>query len=218
MVGTVVQIGLETSTEFFWLRHHGFNWFDVSCDPNKRWGPPIPAEKFEDVDSWNYVGVDEDINSILLHSGRYETAGTWVVARMGSGVPVLNGVTSFHWHKNKFKGCYVPCITLSQLFEGLGCSTVEILAVDIEGSEFELFENYDWSLFPRLIHVELHAFEVELWESSEMVDALEVKKELMAKMLPDYELFLEFEIHGASLECQFVHKDFCGDAKTSGNL
>ena len=63
----------------------------------------------------------------------------------------------FLWHFRSYgHEIFVPKIQLNTLFEHFGLESVDILMMDIEGTEFEVFEKYDWKIKPRQIYIEAH--------------------------------------------------------------
>jgi FkbM family methyltransferase len=57
----------------------------------------------------------------------------------------------------------VPCYTLSSYIKRMGITSIDMLKVDTEGHEMDIFEAYDWSVKPTFMKVEhLHVDDVKL--------------------------------------------------------
>lgn len=48
----------------------------------------------------------------------------------------------------------VPCYTLSSYIKRMGITSIDMLKVDTEGHEMDIFESYDWSVKPTFMKVE----------------------------------------------------------------
>jgi len=57
----------------------------------------------------------------------------------------------------------VPCYTLSSYIKRMGITSIDMLKVDTEGHEMDIFDCYDWSVKPTFMKVEhLHVDDVKL--------------------------------------------------------
>ena len=152
-IGICVQIGLQHTAEYFYLTCD--DWRELNCDDR------IPDLIVSGVASWKYYGVDCNPYSIQHVTKIYNT-GSWLTARIVPNpdysfreVPLLGFADGKGWHR----GVFSPCVTLSELFRGFHLCSVDVLAIDIEGSEKDVFKHYDWSICPRYMTIEVHSFD-----------------------------------------------------------
>ena len=148
--GVCVQIGIKATAEFAYLADR--DWREKSVPELKQ----IPNTVADGITDWQYYGVDADVNSIASMLQKYRSPQMqWVNAYIGTEIGKLSDVTSLMpgTPMSIFKGATT---TLKNLFSDLGLAAVDVLAIDIEGSELEVLSAYDWSLKPRYITVEAH--------------------------------------------------------------
>ena len=151
--GVCIQVGLRDVAEYHYLSRDDWNIVTVD-DPLKR----IPDDL--GVDSWRYVGVDSCGSSIDHMLQRYGTAPNvdWVLGFMQPGAARLVQAQS-HMMAHCEAG-WAPYMTQSlsfnRLLYGLQLTRVDVLALDIEGGEYSLFSDYDWSIKPQFMAIECH--------------------------------------------------------------
>ena len=166
MTGTCLQIGLDGIAEYIYLTHP--NWKDhmhAHIEPLKH----VP--KALDYKEWQYFGVDVNPTSIDFMAYRYRLKNAkfiiacvkgdnkvgfvnYVISRIAGDIYKKN--VTYELNNDLVQTCYVVKMSLSTLINLLGLQTLDVLAVDIEGTEQEIFENYDWKIKPRYISVEMH--------------------------------------------------------------
>ena len=127
-----------------------------------------PVDLFEDIDKWNYFGIDQNLYSLAHVLDAYNSPSTcdlmkqrfmrskWLCANIGgvnANTVEKMSLGTFRDHKYEI---FVPSLSLSELFEAFQIETIDILMMDIEGSEYKAFKDYDWKIKPRLICIEIH--------------------------------------------------------------
>ena len=161
-VGNAVQIGLDRSAELLFLTLDNWKeWF-----PGSHQMVNCPDDLFEDIDEWNYFGADQNLYSIahVLDAysepaskdirQQYMNRSKWLCVNvLGSNSLHQVDIWGFRGHEYKI---FVPSLSLSELFQNFELETVDILMVDIEGGEFEVFKEYDWKIKPRFLSIEMH--------------------------------------------------------------
>ena len=157
---TCVQIGLWKSAELLFLANK--NYSRAVCGFPHQLCNDMPDLEFTDEElesEWSYFGVDSDPGSITYLSYRFVTHPNvhWVNAKIihGGEVKLVQG--NINWSEDwAVDRAFVCGVSLGKLFEHLGIIYCDLLVMDIEGAEIEVFENYDWNLKPNKIFVELH--------------------------------------------------------------
>lgn len=150
-----LQIGIQDFAEYTYL---------VGC-PDKRdadiWKPPDLSPD----GNWYYYGVDGDPLCILDWSNKNIPNTNWINVFLAreAGIVNANEINDMLWSSREQLGqnYFVGKITLSQLVKNLNVDNLEILAMDIEGYEFEAFHSYDWSIKPRYLIVETHSEDIK---------------------------------------------------------
>lgn len=148
--GVCVQLGLHNVAEYLYLVKP--NWkSDMASLEILKQIPDFIANKFT---NWRYYGVDCDVGSIVKMLEKYGnlSSASWVHAAVGMPADQLMRLPSYFagGHFIGF-GC-----SLQRLFRLLKLSQVDVLVIDVEGSEISIFENYDWHIKPSYISVEVH--------------------------------------------------------------
>lgn len=148
--GVCVQIGLHNVAEYLYLARP--NWKEVMGELEVL--KQIPAVVADRWTSWRYYGVDSDVGSIQKMLEIYGSVSTacWVHASVGVASDQLMWLPSY-FAQGRFIG--FAC-SLQRLFALLNLSQVDVLAIDVEGDEIGIFENYDWGVKPSFISVEVH--------------------------------------------------------------
>ena len=148
--GVCVQIGLHNVAEYLYLARP--NWKEVMGEQEEL--KQIPAAVSDRFTSWRYYGVDSDVGSVKKMLERYGnvSAADWVHASVGVASDRLMWLPSY-FTGGQFIG--FAC-SLQRLFWLLNLSRVDVLAIDVEGAEIGIFENYDWVVKPSFISVEVH--------------------------------------------------------------
>lgn len=136
----IVQIGLHKQAEF--IHHVG--------------GEKKGNSKEADIGDCDYfLGVDYDPASISYMLNQYGHLQKAYFICIGVGVEKT--CPGLSWSGNKEKFLYKN-IRLHTLFKETEIDNIELLALDIEGGEYDTFKYYDWSLLPKKIVVEAHSF------------------------------------------------------------
>ena len=135
MKRTILQIGLYETAEGLYLAH-----------PNKELKEENPRESIYvpegwESDEWRYIGVDASSDSIEFVKQKYGEGKDWEWVLAGVGDEVYSdGFTC----------------SLKDLLSRLGITGLDILAMDVEGHEFDIFRTYDFSIRPKCVFVEYH--------------------------------------------------------------
>ena len=160
--GVCVQLGLEATCEYAYLVTES-DWRN-QIESGQELCHRIPEQVYRHVENWTYIGVDQDFVSISnrtqdymryddihfvccnLHNNQSkDLAGDLVTIR--SYDPICD------WIDGRLH--LVPSISFEKLYCGLekilGVSHIDVLAVDIEGSELNLFNPYETPPFPWII-------------------------------------------------------------------
>lgn len=163
----IVQIGLHRQAEFI---HY------VGGEKNNN-------SKELDIGSCDYfLGVDYDPASISYMLNQYGHLEKAYFLCIGVGYEKTSEGLS--WSGNKEKFLYKN-IHLHTLFKETEIEHVELLALDIEGGEYDTFKYYDWSLLPKKIAVEAHSFTKPLEEGvSEIQETLSKQGYILEKSTP----------------------------------
>ena len=120
----------------------------------------IPRQVTDPVETWNYYGVDHDLYSIAFMSKEYGNRGHWLNVNVRPQPSTrFREMESFFFADSQPRGVHTYSLTLSQIFDGFGLETVDVLAMDIEGIEVEVLEQHDWKVAPHFIAVEIHSYE-----------------------------------------------------------
>ena len=154
-IGNCVQIGIDKTAEYIFLTESDWKLKLHNADDEWQLDPNI----FSDISRWNYHGVDANPHSIACAAVQYRYLERldlnnvkWICTSIGS-MESMYSVGEYGFNQP----IYTPSITLSRLFALLGLDyNFELLALDIEGMEYEIFKDYDWKIKPKVIKVEMH--------------------------------------------------------------
>ena len=161
LYGICVQIGLHTSAEYLWLSDPELPPPTVNC-------PPSIQETLNRIGRprHHYIGIDCDPVSIArmwrdnadrIAAGDAEFLLAYIASRSGEPrafaynanyEPVIKGIDWWMAISVSFTDFMTRCAKRY--------GSVEFLAMDIEGTEVEIFLDYDFSVRPRLIDLEFH--------------------------------------------------------------
>lgn len=147
--GICIQIGLLTNAEMFYLTQN--DWQKQILQQ-----PDINKVPDFNYDKWVLYGIDSNPASIAIMLDKYGGSNvSWICAYVSHNsntiVPVRDQ-TSEDIHSNLFS----PTITLSSLINGLALDRIDVLKIDIEGSELQVISNYQFEIKPRYISIECH--------------------------------------------------------------
>lgn len=152
-----LQIGIHAYAEYAYL----VGYPDVARD-RLIWKP---SDLPEDA-TWDYYGVDGDPICILDWCDKKIPNSHWINVFLWNGTGIIRAneiKDALPTSQNRFDpNFFVGSITLSQLIRSLDIDDLEILAMDIEGCEMEVFHEYDWSLRPRYLIVETHSDDIKI--------------------------------------------------------
>ena len=142
MIGTCVQIGLHESCEWAFLTQ--INW-------KEQWLHHKLPNIFPDITNWNYIGIDINPVSIAKMSKAYNLNKkcTFICSGIGSSRSISRNPTDGFLPHNIIS----PFITLGEILYRFG--NIDILALDIEGGEYQIFNSLDFLDIP-MICVEIH--------------------------------------------------------------
>ena len=158
-----LQIGLQRTAEYAYLADEG--WVDACVsDPLKT----LPDFFKTDPTPFRYFGVDRDFYSLQQLSKEYPevrydniVTRTWCHAYLSGDKTPSTRVHYSSLYQTEPSWICVPTITFSHLLASLRLNRIDVLAMDIEGFEYEIFRDYDWQLKPRFIAVEAHCVTFE---------------------------------------------------------
>ena len=154
-IGHCLQIGLATVAEYLRLTEGDWRDWQANVYPLEK----IPAEVYADIDGWKFYGVDRDPHSIAYLSKKHGTQGHWINASIKTDTPQFVETDSWDWCRGIPHGNYAVPLTLQQVFEGFNLNELDVLAIDIEGAEFDALEQHDFNqISPRFISVEIHTY------------------------------------------------------------
>ena len=147
--GVCVQIGLHKTTEYLYLVNPIFQ-------ESKQ--PPAVPEPLKKFDKWIYYGIDVDPCSICEMLNRYPKHPDihWIAAGISASTKVLKYNSWYIGESRNHPPFHAAALTFDSLIDGLQLQKIDVLAIDIEGTELELFENYSWRIKPQFIAVESH--------------------------------------------------------------
>ncbi len=150
-----IQVGIANNAEYTYLVGHQ--------DPSDK--PVWKPEEYTPSENWNYYGVDADPMSIL-NWNKYEIPNTkWINVFLAQEPGIaetfeISGMNKDH-QADIGLDVYVGKITLTQLINNLKLDEIEILVMNINGHEFEVFHEYDWQIKPKYLIVETHSDDIE---------------------------------------------------------
>lgn len=159
--GTVVQIGLQQEVEYLYLVEPNWRKLMLSQPELKR----VPKSVYRDIDQWTYWGVDQDYHSICYMAKHYGEKGNWIATQLnGHEGGRFNRFQSHLWHQDQFRGMFSTLTTLKDLFLGFGLYDIDVLAMDIEGMELGVFQQFTWeggweTHAPKYIALEIHSYQ-----------------------------------------------------------
>ena len=162
--GVAIQIGLYTEAEYSYLLQP--DWQHVmqeAVDELKH----IP-EIFESISDWHFIGIDCDPGSILCMRERFPDTLTTINALVTGNIRgivkrylsdafhIVRDIAFFDLSDYPARAYLMPQTPFDEIVSSLGLCHIDVLAVDIEGGEVELFENYSWEIAPRFLAIEFH--------------------------------------------------------------
>lgn len=133
--GTCLQIGLLNTAEFFYLTDPFWQERLPEQPPLKQ----IPKAVADLYDRWFYFGIDQDLT------------------------PLPEAYKRNPWGNSHFFEAKVSDLDDVLLFFDI--SELGMLAIDIEGDELAVFEEYSWNVKPAFITVEVHRQDQSLEEA-----------------------------------------------------
>lgn len=176
MKGKCLQIGIHTAAEYIYLAYP--NWKNEASIHQEFFLKPI-IEEFGDVTKWDYIGIDLCPLSISMMIREYFwlTNAKWLSAciagtskkRLVERESFFKSGVSDNKHISNFIS---PVLSLDELLLSID-GDIDILAMDIEADEIEVFKNCQWQKKPKYISVECHCLigctDSELIESRKVV-------------------------------------------------
>ena len=139
--GICIQIGLLSTIEMAYLTES--DWKKKGEEQ-----PQLNQIPVFDYDQWSLYAVDCDPVSISVIQQQYNKPNLFLVCAYVSTPDIII--------KDNKTNILVPSISLSELINRLELPRVDILKMDIEGSELEVLTNYDFIVKPHYISVESH--------------------------------------------------------------
>ena len=178
-VGLCVQIGLDFTAEMAYLTRD-----DWRKQTRKTIVPDrIPKSVAKDFDSWEYIGIDSNQESVDKLQEQFPNQ-TFVCAEIKDGKDLDN------------------------LYKEIGISKVDVLKVDIEGDEYNLFNSYCSDIVPTFVSVECHRW---YHHEHEMLNMHARNNMQGFERGNGYELFREIhtntQVEYPTVELQYLKKD-----------
>ena len=192
MKGKCLQIGIHTSAEYIYLAYP--NWKNEASIHQEFFLKPI-LEEFGDRTEWDYIGVDLCPLSISMMVRQYFwlSRAKWLSACIsGTSKKRLIERESFFKSSisdNKHISNFIsPVLSLDELLLNID-GDIDVLAMDVEADEIEIFKNCKWQKKPKYISVECHYLDSST--NSELIKS----RKLVAKEIQTY-----IENHGYTSE------------------
>ena len=149
---TLVQIGLNQTCEYIYVAEP--NWPSLKDLIDDREFPFIPEELWEDGEAWNYYGVDMSDHSINVVSAKYgDLPNVHFIKALIYGSDTEE-VKNNAWTVGR-GGIIQKTMSLATLFRTTGYPNV--LIMDVEDSEYVIFNGYDFQHKPEIIMLETHS-------------------------------------------------------------
>lgn len=150
--GVCVQIGIQDSADFAYLADRDWQSKMETEPPLKS----VPEAVADGIERWEYYGIDADCVWIAEMLKRDHPPNThWIQAFIAAADGRVCEFESM-MSETRIRPFATVSVTLDTLLQDLEITNVDVLAVDVEGAEFDVFEAYDWSIKPRYITVECH--------------------------------------------------------------
>ena len=175
--GNCVQIGLHESAEGIYLAEEDWKLAVLHLDKKKICGMSWEFLNAFDYLAWNYYGIDADPASVL------KLIEEWGVSEDFKFIQALvcerTGGLVRSWHHLDYsmdpkprQPYYCVSINLSDLLNQLEDEpgSIDLLIVDVDTYEWEIFRNYDFSVKPKYICTEVNLFDTndDIEEFSEL--------------------------------------------------
>ena len=127
-----VQIGLFETCEYLYLTEHNWRAYNTANSLKT-----LPYSMRINPDEWRYIGIDKYENSInnMKMKNKSNDNVHWICAEIGS-------------RNNQ--------ISLDTLCQCYNLESIDVLAIDVEGAELDILENWSWNPTPHFIAVEVH--------------------------------------------------------------
>ena len=187
-VNICMQIGLHATAEMVYLTESDWR-AQIAEQPLVNQVPDI-----FDYPKWIYFGIDCDPGSVILQEAKYRYEDAyWMCAKIA---PESNFTHSFV--RNHL---LVPSLSFSSLLKLLDLDRIDVLKMDIEGCELEIFESYDFKIRPRFLSIETHDIYRE--------NCLSTLKAVLAKH--SYTIINQMDTNkGATVELQAIAEEIYG--------
>ncbi|MYB02046.1 MAG: FkbM family methyltransferase [Acidimicrobiaceae bacterium] len=225
--GIVIQAGLGTGAEYLYLSKP--DWKKYYDHKGIR---SIPESVARLYDEWMFYGIDCDATSITHMCDKYGkhrlNKFKWILAFLTGDLdhdhPFCERLCEVNTWSRKSDEDNLPykhlvtAISLDDLLDNLSLPQLDILALDIEGSEVPLFETYSWRTKPLFINVEVHTYP----EHYSKKEVLQANVEKIKGIIEDqgYEMILSKptnfrkDIHYTH-EMHFLHESLSDKSKAS---
>lgn len=186
--GIAIQIGLFKTAEFSYLGHK--DWRErIPVDPLKC----VPETVQSSIGQWRYFGVDACPRAVSrLAQDFYTIPNAALIHACVKGTP--NRLTKIGLFREAPHFVKSFSITLDMLVDALEIDRLDVLAIDIEGNEYEVLQGYSFRLRPRFLTVESHEPQFH-WENR----LAHYIKSLGYKLINE-----QMTNHGNTIEYQFL--------------
>ena len=138
-------------------RHGSDSWYRNSDDSSEWFGI------FVEASPWNVVRLLEVLDDRKCPIDSYKLLLAGVLDGSLQEFYTQRDVChsgTFHKGKRKKDLSYIT-VTLDSIISGFSLTRLDLIRLDIEGSEFTVLSNYSWDLVPKRIIVETHDKKVE---------------------------------------------------------
>ena len=202
--GVCIQMGLNREAEYLYLTNP--HWLEKMKQVNRIKALP---KAFHHLSKWDDYGIDCDPASIslMLHTHPQQECVKWIHACIGGeDGQVATMLENWHGETKDYPFC-VPflttTVTLDTLIKGLCLEKIDVLTLDIEGTELRLFQTYQWHIYPTYIAVEIH----DARDDERRREYFETRK-IIQNILQErgYEMTLHEKREGRTEELQFLYR------------
>ena len=160
--GIAIQIGAYTEVEYAYLLNP--NWQEVmQTVPEIKHLPT----KLQVIENWSVYAIDCDPSSCLYIRERYPDVhciNAYITGNkrgiresyLSDAFHILHALEFYDISDYQGRRYFISQTPFDDIISSLELTHIDVLAVDIESAEVELFENYSWCIKPRFLAIEFH--------------------------------------------------------------
>lgn len=161
---TCLQIGLNQTAEYIYLTEP--NWVAKPVDSLKE----LPSILKQDKTPFRYYGVDCGLSGLeYLRKKHHYSNAKWINAFVIGDKEdahclqevrtVIKRQMGYDSQELRGEGIFIPETRFSDLLKNIHYD-IDVLAMDIEGGEHTIFEEYDFKVKPTFVAVEVHPLDI----------------------------------------------------------